>query len=253
MSKSLLDSSSQAVTNSANHPYDLSCMATIIEFFTGLFGQLDKTLELWATEYQGWIYGILFLIIFCETGLVVMPFLPGDSLLFAAGVLATKGNMSLPILLAILPLAAILGDNLNYFIGRKLGPKVFSKEGSRWFSTKTLAKTQLFYDKHGTKTVMLARFIPLVRTFAPFVAGVGKMYYPRFMIFGIIGAFVWVVVCCGAGFLLADNSMVKEHFELVVLAIIGISLMPPLIGWLGGVLKEKKAARADGQPDDTPE
>lgn len=226
-------------------------MDTLIEFFTSLFGKLDQTLLHWATNYPGWIYGILFLIVFCETGLVVMPFLPGDSLLFAAGVIATKGQMSLPILLVILPLAAILGDNLNYFIGRKLGPKVFSKEDSRWLSKKTLAKTQAFYDKHGTKTVMLARFIPLVRTFAPFVAGVGRMYYPRFMIFGIIGAFVWVIVCCGAGFLLADNSMVKEHFELVVLTIIGISLMPPLIGWLSGVLKEKKAARADGSTSDT--
>lgn len=226
-------------------------MQSVIDLFFSLFGQLDKTLEHWATHYEGWIYLILFLIIFCETGLVIMPFLPGDSLLFAAGVIATKGEVSLPVLLAILPLAAILGDNLNYFTGRALGPKVFNKQGSRWFSTKTLVKTQAFYDKHGTKTVMLARFIPLVRTFAPFVAGVGRMYYPRFMIFGVIGAFVWVIVCCGAGFLLADNSMVKEHFEMVVLAIIGISLMPPLIGWLGGVLKEKKAAKVDKETSST--
>lgn len=220
-------------------------MEPFLELFSSLFGKLDETLTHWADNYAGWIYAILFLIIFCETGLVVMPFLPGDSLLFAAGVVATKGKVELPILLGILPLAAILGDNLNYFIGKKLGPKVFNKKGSRWFSAKTLAKTQAFYDRHGTKTVMLARFIPLVRTFAPFVAGVGRMYYPRFMIFGVIGAFVWVIVCCGAGFLLADNSMVKEHFEMVVLAIIGISLMPPLIGWLGGVLKEKKAAKIE--------
>jgi membrane-associated protein len=212
-----------------------------------LFTNLDGTLTYWAKNYEGWIYGILFLIIFCETGLVIAPFLPGDSLLFGAGVVATKGDMQLWVLLLILPVAAILGDNLNYFTGRLIGPKIFRKEGSRWFSVKTLQKTQAFYDKHGPKTVVLARFIPLVRTFAPFVAGVGKMYYPRFMIFGVIGAFLWVVVCCGAGYLLADIKMVKEHFELVVIAIICISLLPPLIGWLNGVLKEKKSAKQESE------
>lgn len=221
----------------------------MIQQFLDTFQHLDTTLNQWATEYAGWIYGILFLIIFCETGLVVAPFLPGDSLLFAAGVVATKGKMALWVLLILLPIAAILGDNLNYFIGRYLGPKVFKKEGSRWFSVKTLNKTQAFYDKHGPKTVVLARFIPLVRTFAPFVAGVGRMYYPRFMVFGVIGAFLWVFVCCSAGYMLADISWVKEHFELVVLAIIGISLLPPVIGWLNGVLKEKKSSREDSDAE----
>lgn len=224
-------------------------MENLITHAKQLFLNLDKTLEGWATDYSGWIYLILFLIVFCETGLVVAPFLPGDSLLFGAGVVATKGKMELWVLLLILPLAAVLGDTLNYAIGRALGPKVFKKEGSRWFSTKTLAKTQAFYDKHGPKTVVLARFIPLVRTFAPFVAGVGKMYYPRFLVFGIVGAILWVLVCCGAGYLLADITVVKEHFEMVVLAIIAISLTPPLIGWLNSKMKEKKAAKIEGQPD----
>ena len=216
----------------------------MIEQFFDVIRHLDTNLTQWATEYAGWIYGILFLIIFCETGLVIAPFLPGDSLLFAAGVVATKGKMELWVLLIILPIAAILGDNLNYFTGRYFGPKVFKKEGSRWFSVKTLNRTQAFYDKHGPKTVVLARFIPLVRTFAPFVAGVGRMYYPRFMVFGVIGAFLWVFVCCSAGYMLADITWVKEHFELVVLAIIGISLLPAVIAYLGGILKEKKSARA---------
>jgi membrane-associated protein len=157
--------------------------------------------------------------------------------------------MDLWVLLIILPLAAIMGDNLNYFVGRMLGPKVFRKEGSRWFSTKTLLRTQHFYDKHGPKTVVLARFIPLVRTFAPFVAGVGRMYYPRFMVFGVIGAFLWVIVCCGAGALLGDNEWIKQkgNFQMVILAIIGISLLPPVISWLNTVLREKKSVRLDGQ------
>ena len=222
-------------------------MDSLFQIIKNLITNLDVTVTHWAEAYPGWIYGILFLIIFCETGLVVAPFLPGDSLLFCAGVVATKGNMDLWVLMLILPAAAILGDNLNYGIGRMVGPKVFRKEGSRWFSTKTLAKTQAFYDKHGPKTVVLARFIPLVRTFAPFVAGVGRMYYPRFMVFGVIGAFLWVLVCCGAGYLLADIKMVKEHFELVVLAIIGISLLPPIIGWLNNVLKEKKSAKVEDE------
>ncbi len=223
-------------------------MDTLIDHIKQFLHDPNLALTEWAELYKGWIYGILFLIIFCETGLVVAPFLPGDSLLFAAGVVAAKpGGMELWVLMVILPLAAILGDNFNYLIGRMAGPKVFSKEGSRWFSRKTLDKTQAYYDKHGPKTVVLARFIPLVRTFAPFVAGVGQMYYPRFMIFGVIGAFLWVLVCCGAGAMFGNNDLVKNHFDVVVLAIIGISLLPPLIGWLSGVLKEKKAARAEGE------
>ena len=185
-------------------------MHSLIEHIHQLIDDPNEVLTQWAVAYAGWIYGILFLIIFCETGLVVAPFLPGDSLLLAAGIVAAKpGGLELWVLLIILPIAAVLGDNLNYFIGRAVGPRVFRKEGSRWFSTKTLVRTQAFYDKHGPKTVVLARFVPLVRTFAPFVAGVGRMYYPRFMVFGVIGAFLWVLVCCGAGALL-DGDWIKK-------------------------------------------
>lgn len=228
-------------------------MHSLFEHIHQFLDDPNEALTQWAVMYAGWIYGILFLIIFCETGLVVAPFLPGDSLLFAAGVVASKpGGMDLWVLLVILPLAAILGDNLNYFVGRALGPKVFRKEGSRWFSRKNLERTQSFYDKHGPKTVVMARFIPLVRTFAPFVAGVGRMYYPRFMVFGVIGAFLWVLVCCGAGALLGDNEWIrhKGNFQLVILAIIGISLLPPIIGWLGRVLKEKKASEPESGTGD---
>ena len=203
---------------------------------------LNDRLATWTSEYGNWMYGILFLIIFCETGLVVAPFLPGDSLLFAAGAVAANpnGGLALPVLLVLLPLAAITGDNLNYWIGRFIGPKVFKKESSWFFSTKNLFRTQAFYDKHGRKTVVLARFIPIVRTFAPFVAGVGKMDYMKFFLYGIIGAFLWVGICCGAGYLFAGNKFVQEHFEIVILAIIGLSLLPAAVTWIAAVAKNRR-------------
>ncbi len=194
---------------------------------------LQEHLGTWAGQYGGWVYAILFLIIFCETGLVVMPFLPGDSLLFAAGALCApqEGKMSIGMLCILLPIAAIVGDNLNYWIGRYMGPKVFKKQKSIFFNTEILNKTQLFYDKHGKKMVMLARFIPLVRTFAPFVAGVGKMNYRVFLIYGIIGAFIWVGVCAGAGYFIGNLPWVKKNFEFIILLVIAISLLPAVIGW----------------------
>lgn len=194
---------------------------------------INEHLEQWVGLYGTQIYVILAVIIFCETGLVVMPFLPGDSLLFAAGALtAGQGEtLSLTVLCVILPLAAILGDNLNYWIGRGLGPKVFSRPRSTIFNPKTLSKTQAFYDRHGRKTILLARFIPLMRTFAPFVAGVGRMDYVRFLLYSILGAFIWVIVCTTAGHFFGNIPVVKENFELVVVGIVVVSILMPLLGW----------------------
>lgn len=194
---------------------------------------INEQLADWVGQYGTQIYVILALIIFCETGLVVMPFLPGDSLLFAAGALAAgKGyTLSLGVLWILLPVAAILGDNLNYFIGRALGPKVFSREQSKLFNPKMLEKTQAFYQKHGRKTIVIARFIPLMRTFAPFVAGVGRMDYVRFLIYSILGAFIWVIVCTSAGFLLGNIPVVKQNFELIVVGVIVVSILMPILGW----------------------
>jgi membrane-associated protein len=211
---------------------------------------------------------ILFLIIFCETGLVVMPWLPGDSLLFVAGALcapkeglkftegtpwyesiahaAQNGQLNLALLCVLLPLAAILGDNLNYWVGRYIGPRVFKKQKSFFFNADILHRTQKFYDKHGGKMVMLARFVPLVRTFAPFVAGVGKMDYRRFFGYGVLGAFIWVVACCGAGFFFGNIPWVKERFELIVLAVIGISVAPAIFAWMQARAEMKREKAAGG-------
>jgi membrane-associated protein len=218
-----------------------------MDFFSDVWHVLtniNENLERWVGLYGTRIYIILALIIFCETGLVVMPFLPGDSLLFAAGAL-TSGmgeKLSLGVLCIVLPIAAILGDNLNYAIGRALGPKVFSKPKSRIFNPATLLKTQAFYTRHGRKTILLARFIPLMRTFAPFVAGVGRMDYPRFLGYSILGAFIWVIVCAGAGHLFGNFPIVKENFELVIVGVIAISILMPLLGWW----KARRSEREDG-------
>lgn len=205
---------------------------------------LKESLAEWTGAYGNLVYGILFLIVFCETGLVLMPFLPGDSLLFTAGALcapAGGGNLSLLWICVLLPTAAVLGDTVNYWVGRFLGPKVFSREKSMLFNTDVLHKTQSYYDRHGKKTVILARFIPLVRTFAPFVAGVGKMHYPTFLAYGILGAFFWVIVCAGAGYLFGNLPFVTKHFELIILAVIGVSLAPAVIAWLSARAEAKRA------------
>jgi membrane-associated protein len=220
-----------------------------MEFLTqawDIITNLQSYLETWTDRYREAIYLLLFAIIFCETGLVVMPFLPGDSLLFTAGALCAPevGKLNFWILFLILPIAAIIGDSLNYFIGRKLGPKVFSKDKSIFFNAEILHKTQLFYDKHGRKTVILARFIPLVRTFAPFVAGVGKMNYPVFLVNGILGAFIWVGVCAGAGYFVGNQPFVKKHFEVIILAVIFISILPAIIGFVQAKRESKRATQS---------
>lgn len=198
--------------------------------FVDLFLELDKHLEGVAAEYGPWIYGLLFLIIFCETGLVVTPILPGDSLLFAAGAFAARGSLSLTLLLVLLTIAAVLGDATNYMIGAFIGPKVL-KGNSRIFKREYLDRTHEFYERYGGKTIIIARFVPIVRTFAPFMAGVGKMSYATFASYNIIGGVAWIAICTLAGYFFGNIPVVKENFELVVIGIVLTSVIPAGYEW----------------------
>lgn len=182
-------------------------------------------------DYGPWTYAILFVIVFAETGLVVTPFLPGDSLLFVAGALAALGGMDIVLLMATLTTAAVLGNQVNYHIGRFIGPKVFHWEDSRFFNRKALDKTHAFYEKHGGKAVVISRFLPLFRTFVPFVAGVGAMSYARFTSFNVSGALLWVVSLCMVGFVFGNVPWIKQNLTLVIIGIIVISMLPVVIGW----------------------
>jgi membrane-associated protein len=189
-----------------------------------IFLHLDTHLQTILETYGGWTYLLLFLIVFCETGLVVTPFLPGDSLLFAAGAFAALGSLSLWGLLGLLILAAVLGDTVNYWVGHFLGPRLLAV---KWLiKPKHLAYTHEFYEKYGGKTIIIARFVPIVRTLAPFVAGIGRMRYGRFMSFNLVGGVAWVAICTFAGYLFGNIPFVKKNFSLVVLAIIAVSLLP---------------------------
>jgi len=192
---------------------------------------LDKHLDQLTRDYGVWTYAILGAIIFAETGLVVMPFLPGDSLLFAAGAISVRDGSGLdPVLLgAILIVCAIAGDTLNYHVGKAIGPRVMKSETSRWLNKKHLEKTHKFYEKYGPKTIILARFVPIVRTFAPFVAGAGAMNYRKFIVFNIVGAIAWVVSMMGAGIVFGQMEIVDKNFELVVIGIVLLSVMPMVI------------------------
>jgi len=202
-----------------------------LAFFIDLVLHLDKHLAVLVQQYGTWIYAILFVIIFSETGFVVTPFLPGDSLLFVAGALAALGGMNIGVLLAVLLAAAALGNMLNYQIGRFLGPKVFQWEDSRFFNKAALQKTHAFYDKHGGKTLVISRFLPLFRTFAPFVAGIGAMSYARFTLFNLVGAVSWVGLLTLAGYFFGNLPWVQKNLSVVILGIIAISLVPVVIGW----------------------
>ncbi|MEF9672070.1 DedA family protein [Pseudomonas sp. MWU13-2100] len=191
---------------------------------------LDVYLDMLVNNYGPWIYAILFLVIFCETGLVVMPFLPGDSLLFIAGAVAAGGGMDPVLLAGLLMLAAILGDSTNYIIGRTAGEKLFSNPNSKIFRRDYLQKTHDFYDRHGGKTVTLARFLPILRTFAPFVAGVGKMPYPRFFLFSLLGTVLWVGGLVTLGYFFGNVPFIKKNLSLLVVGIILLSLLPMIIG-----------------------
>jgi membrane-associated protein len=204
----------------------------LLTYFVDLFLHLDIHFQTVIQNYGGWTYVLLFIIIFCETGLVVTPILPGDSLLFAAGAFAALGSLNLAWLFGLLSAAAVLGDALNYTIGHFMGPKVFAQENSRVFKKEYLDRTHQFYEKYGGKTIIMARFVPIVRTFAPFVAGVGKMTYWRFASYNIVGGLLWIAVCLGAGYLFGNIPVVQKNFTLVLLAIIFISILPGLIEYL---------------------
>jgi len=216
-------------------------MTDLIKGFIDLFLHLDQHLSQIIAEYGFWTYLILFLIIFVETGLVVMPFLPGDSLLFAAGTFAAKGDFNLSLLIFLLFIAAFLGDTLNYFIGNFIGPKVFSKD-YRFLKKEHLVKTQQFYEKHGGKTIIYARFMPIIRTFAPFIAGVGTMNYKKFISYNIIGGLLWVVGFTLIGYWFGNFPAVKKNFTLVIFGIILLSITPPLIEYLKSKFRKKTVA-----------
>jgi membrane-associated protein len=202
----------------------MELIATAVDMFL----HVDRHLLELATSYGPWIYALLFLIIFLETGVVVTPFLPGDSLLFATGAIAATGVIDIGTVLALLTAAAIIGDNTNYAIGRSIGPRVFTQH-SRFLKHEYLLRTQRFYERHGGKTVVLARFVPIIRTFAPFVAGVGRMRYPRFLAFDVGGGFLWVWSFSLLGYYFGSQPIVKENFGLAIVAVIVLSLLPPII------------------------
>ncbi|MHB1101058.1 MAG: DedA family protein [Burkholderiales bacterium] len=200
---------------------------------------LDKYLLVLTQSYGIWIYLILFLIIFCETGLVVAPFLPGDSMLFVAGTLASGGAMDVNLLIAVLVLAAFSGDNTNYWIGRFVGPKVFSHEKSRFFNHEHLTRTHVFYEKHGGKTVVFSRFLPIIRTFAPFVAGVGSMSYRRFMLYSFAGGVSWISFFVYCGYFFGNAPIVKQNLSIFIMGIILLTILPGALGLLRQKLKPR--------------
>src|SRR6185503_18143128 len=200
----------------------------LLAWFWDLVVHLDAHLAAFVAEHGVWVYGLLFLIVFCETGLVVTPFLPGDSLLFVTGAVAAAGGMDVVLVMATLVAAALCGDNVNYWVGRTLGLKVFS----RFINPAHLRRTHEFYERHGGKTIIIARFVPIVRTYVPFVAGLGTMPYLRYVTFCVAGALLWVVSLCLAGYWFGNIPQVKENLTLVILIIVAISVSPGVIAWL---------------------
>ncbi len=219
-----------------------------------IFLHLDKHLESVVGQYGTWVYALLFTIVFVETGLVVMPFLPGDSLLFVSGAIAAVGGLNLPTLMVLLVCACLLGDNTNYWIGRYFGPKVFQWENSRFFNKSAFEKAHAFYEKHGGMTIIVARFMPFFRTFTPFVAGVAAMTYPKYLFYCVIGAVVWVCSLTTLGYLIGNHPWVKEHFSLVTLAMIIIPGLPALIELLRHtVFRKRRDAIPTVVPDELEE
>ncbi len=201
---------------------------TLLDFIINL----DKHLTELISNFGGFTYVILFLIIFCETGMFMAPFLPGDSLIFVVGALSASGAMNIWLITGVLIAAAVIGDTVNYHIGKFLGPRIFKKQNVRFLNRKHLDKAHEFYRKHGGKTVIMARFIPVIRTFAPFVAGMGSMSYGRFILYNITGGIAWVSICVASGYFFGNIPVVSENFTLVILAIIGISLLPVVFTWM---------------------
>ena len=207
-------------------------MMDLLLFLWDLLVHLDRHLASLLLEHGAWVYLLLTLIVFCETGLVVTPFLPGDSLLFVAGTLWAAAGLNVHALAALLIAAAILGNTANYWIGRYFGPKVFQWEDSRWFNRKALERTHEFYERHGGKTIVITRFVPIIRTFAPFVAGVGNMTHTRFQLFNIAGGTLWVASLLYAGFFFGNIPFIRNNLTLVIFGIIGLSLAPVVLEYL---------------------
>jgi membrane-associated protein len=212
----------------------------LLKYFIDFILHLDKHLVELLQQYGTWTYAILFLIIFCETGLVITPFLPGDSLLFAIGALAAHGGLDIYLLFFLLSIAAIIGDTVNYWVGYVVGPKVFTSSSSRWLNRKHLERTHEFYEKYGGKTIIIARFMPIIRTFAPFVAGIGRMTYGKFLLYNVVGGILWIGLFLIAGYWFGNIPVVKRNFTLVIFAIIIISVMPAVIEYL----RARRSARA---------
>jgi membrane-associated protein len=204
----------------------------ILAYLLDVVLHLDRHLQWLVANYGAWIYAILFLIIYCETGFVVTPFLPGDSLLFVAGTLAAGGDMYIHGLFALLVLASFSGDNTNYWIGRFVGPRVFTREKSWAFNPAHLERTHRFYERHGGKTIVIARFVPIVRTFAPFVAGIGRMPYPRFLFYSFAGSVFWIGSLTYAGYYFGNIPIVKQNLSLVIVGIVILSIMPGIVEYL---------------------
>ncbi len=211
-------------------------LETAVEFVL----HLDRHLLDLCAQYGAWVYAILFVIIFCETGLVVTPFLPGDSLLFAVGSLAAINALDLPTSMVLLILAAALGDTVNYWIGDYVGPKVFHEEHSRFLNKEYLVRTHKFYERHGGKTIILARFLPIIRTFAPFVAGIGSMRYRRFLLFNVVGGIMWVSLFVPAGYFFGSVPFVKNNFSLVIIALILIPGIPSVVEVVRMQIRKRK-------------
>ena len=203
----------------------------MIHFLVDVFLHLDRHLADLVAQYGRAIYALLFAVVFLETGLVVTPFLPGDSLLFACGALAAAGGLDLPLLFVLLAAAAVLGDTVNYAIGKTIGPRAFTTD-SRFLKREHLMRTHAFYERHGGKTIVIARFVPIVRTFAPFVAGIGTMSYPRFLAYNVVGGVGWVGLGLGAGWAFGNIPIVKNNFSLAVIAIVALSMVPILVEYL---------------------
>jgi membrane-associated protein len=193
---------------------------------------LDQTVASLATQYGAWLYAILFVVIFAETGLVVCPFLPGDSILFIAGTVVAAAGLDVHVLALVLVVAAVLGDSVNYAVGHYIGPKAFQRPYSRWFRQEYLRRTQAFYDRYGGVTIIIGRFVPIIRTFAPFLAGVAGMSYRRFLSYNVIGGCLWIGLLVYAGYLFGNIPWVKENLSLIVIAIVVVSLRPAVTTWI---------------------
>ncbi|AWI05820.1 DedA family protein [Clostridium drakei] len=217
---------------------------SIIGTLINVILHIDKYLNVITQNYGVWTYVLIFLIIFCETGLVITPFLPGDSILFATGALASIGSLKILILFMLFYMAAVIGDTVNYYIGQKVGNKILEKENVKYINKEYLKKANIFYEKHGGMAIIVGRFIPIIRTFVPFVAGIGEMSYSKFIIYNMLGGFIWVTLFLGGGYFLGNLPFIKQHFSYILIAIIIISIIPAIAAFI----KEKRDG--DNNEDD---